>query len=321
VEQKKITVEEILTVEGVEPFVNYLSEERNASEYTVKSYLLDIAQFSSLIKIKNWEGCDVYDARLFVLELQKLNLARTSIMRKISTMRSFYRFLVRENQVIKNPFTGLTSPKRGQLLPKYMTVNEVIQLLDAPKIFWDDTAATDPRVKEEAALFSSARDTAILEVIYSGGLRISEALGINIGDYDMISDVITVKGKGKKERICVLGAPSVQSIGDYLMIRGSRSTDQHPMAPLFVNKHGTRLTARSFQRNFKKYLMTAELPHDLTPHKLRHSFATHLLDAGADLRSVQELLGHENLSTTQIYTHVSAERLRKVYMLAHPRAN
>lgn len=137
---------------------------------------------------------------------------------------------------------------------------------------------------------------------------------------DILGDVMKVKGKGKKERICGLGRPAIKSLRKYLRGRELRTTNERPSAPLFVNKFGNRLTARSFQRNFKKYLIVAELPSDMTPHKLRHSFATHLLDAGADLRSVQELLGHENLSTTQIYTHVSSERLKKVYNAAHPRA-
>jgi integrase/recombinase XerC len=173
---------------------------------------------------------------------------------------------------------------------------------------------------DASADFSTARDTAILEVIYSGGLRISEALNLNLGDVDLLSDIMKVRGKGKKERICALGGPAVKALRKYLKWRPLRTSNERQTAPIFVNKHGTRFTARSFQRNFKLYLETAGLPEEMTPHKLRHSFATHLLDAGADLRCVQELLGHENLSTTQIYTHVSSERLKKVYASAHPRA-
>ena len=145
-------------------------------------------------------------------------------------------------------------------------------------------------------------------------------MSLNLGDMNLLSDVVKVKGKGKKERICGLGRPALKALRKYMRNREVRCADERPNAPLFVNKFGTRLSARSFQRAFKKYLIQAELPSDLSPHKLRHSFATHLLDAGADLRSVQELLGHENLSTTQIYTHVSSERLKKVYNAAHPRA-
>jgi len=157
-------------------------------------------------------------------------------------------------------------------------------------------------------------------VIYSGGLRISEAMGLNFEDVDLGHGIMRVRGKGKKERIAAIGGPAERALGRYLAIRPIRSGNTAPRAPLFVNKYGNRLTARSFQRLLKAYLATAELPGDMTPHKLRHSFATHLLNAGADLRSVQELLGHASLSTTQIYTHISAERMKEVYAKAHPRA-
>ena len=161
----------------------------------------------------------------------------------------------------------------------------------------------------------------MIEVIYSGGLRISEAININYGDIDLSSGVVKVRGKGKKERLAALGRPAVNALREYLDLRSSLGLGGRDRASaLFLNQSGTRISARSFQRDLKNYLLTAGLPPDFTPHKLRHSFATHLLDAGADLRSVQELLGHENLSTTQIYTHVSAERLRKVYTEAHPLA-
>ena len=157
-------------------------------------------------------------------------------------------------------------------------------------------------------------------MIYSGGLRISEALGLNMEDLDLLSGVMRVLGKGKKQRLCGLGNPAIRAIRKYLPVRRTRTENERRSAPVFVNRFGERLTTRSFQRNFKLYLRTAGLPMDMTPHKLRHSFATHLLDAGADLRSVQELLGHANLSTTQIYTHISTERMKAVYNKAHPRA-
>ena len=235
-------------------------------------------------------------------------------------MRSFYRYMQREQLAHDNPFSGLIAPKRQKLLPKYMTVEEVGRLLDTPQLFWKDAYEKEIAKDEESARFSAARDAAILEVIYSGGLRISEALGLNMEDLDLISGVMRVRGKGKKERLCGLGNPAIRALRKYFPVRRMRSGNERRNAPVFVNRFGQRLTTRSFQRNFKLYLRAAGLPLDMTPHKLRHSFATHLLDAGADLRSVQELLGHANLSTTQIYTHISTERMKAVYNKAHPRA-
>ncbi len=308
-------------------FLDYLRAERDASSHTLESYRMDVEAFSRLAlssdaAVSNvaWASAEVSDARSFVVALQADGLAKSSINRKLSGVRSFYRFLVREGLAEKNPFAGLASPKRGRPLPKYMTVDEVGRLLDAPAKFWKDAVAHETCKDEQSALFAEARDAAILETIYSGGLRISEAVGLNLGDIDLLGDVMKVKGKGKKERLCALGGPAVRALKRYLQLRALRTANAKSGAPLFVNKDGARLTARSFQRNFKDYLTTASLPPDMTPHKLRHSFATHLLDAGADLRGVQEMLGHANLSTTQIYTHISAERLKAVYRKAHPRA-
>ena len=308
-------------------FLAYLDSERNASMHTLESYRMDIEQFSRLTlnteaseQDVDWNSVRVLDARSFVVALQGENLSRTSIVRKISGLRSFYRYLEREHIVESNPFTGLVSPKKQKLLPKYMTVAEVSRLLDSVDAVWRDAAAKGIVKSEENAQLSAARDGAILEVIYSGGLRISEALGLNLASIDLLGGVMKVRGKGRKERLCGLGGPAERALRKYLRIRALWTSDVRKEAPLFVNQDGGRLTPRSFQRNFKLYLAAAGLPSDMTPHKLRHSFATHLLDAGADLRSVQELLGHANLSTTQIYTHISAERLKAVYNKAHPRA-
>lgn len=308
-------------------FLSYLKNERNASEHTLESYRMDIEQFTRVIlnadissRDVDWDDISVHDARSFVVCLQNDNLTHTSIIRKMSAMRSFYRYLQREGKVSANPFSGLTSPKRGKLLPKYMTVGEVSQLLDAPAKYWQCANGHQLTKSDAHAELSIARDSAILEVIYSGGLRISEAIGLNIGSIDLAGSVMLVRGKGKKERICALGEPAQRALRNYLGVRCNWTSDVRKEAPLFVNQDGLRITPRSFQRNFKLYLEQAELPADLTPHKLRHSFATHLLDAGADLRSVQELLGHANLSTTQIYTHISSDRIKTVYAKAHPRA-
>ena len=309
-------------------FLSYLLNERNASQHTVDSYRLDIQQFAMLqlnadveTAQIDWNSVDVYTARTYIVKLQEeLEISRTSILRKLSGMRSFYRYMQREQLAHDNPFSGLIAPKRQKLLPKYMTVEEVGRLLDTPQLFWKDAYEKEIAKDEESARFSAARDAAILEVIYSGGLRISEALGLNMEDLDLISGVMRVRGKGKKERLCGLGNPAIRALRKYFPVRRMRSGNERRNAPVFVNRFGQRLTTRSFQRNFKLYLRAAGLPLDMTPHKLRHSFATHLLDAGADLRSVQELLGHANLSTTQIYTHISTERMKAVYNKAHPRA-
>lgn len=313
---------------ALDSFTRYLQNERDASAHTVASYRIDIIQFANLVLKKNpeeseidWKSVNVYDARNFVVLLQEEEgESKTSIQRKLSGLRSFYRYLMREGISEVNPFIGLASPKRQKLLPKYMTVDEVAHLLDAPASYWKNAYEKDIAKDEGSAIFAAARDAAMLEVIYSGGLRISEAAGLNLADADLLTGVMKVRGKGKKERFCGLGGPAIRAIRKYLPIRRTRTSNERREAPLFVNKDGTRLTPRSFQRNFKLYLREANLPMDMTPHKLRHSFATHLLDAGADLRSVQELLGHENLSTTQIYTHISSERLKAVYNKAHPRA-
>lgn len=309
-------------------FLSYLLNERNASQHTVDSYRLDIQQFAMLqlnadveTAQIDWNSVDVYMARTYIVKLQEeLEVSRTSILRKLSGMRSFYRYMQREQLAHDNPFSGLIAPKRQKLLPKYMTVEEVGRLLDTPQLFWKDAYEKEIAKDEKSARFSAARDAAILEVIYSGGLRISEALGLNMEDLDLISGVMRVRGKGKKERLCGLGNPAIRALRKYFPVRRMRSGNERRNAPVFVNRFGQRLTTRSFQRNFKLYLRAAGLPLDMTPHKLRHSFATHLLDAGADLRSVQELLGHANLSTTQIYTHISTERMKAVYNKAHPRA-
>ena len=311
----------------VKNFLLHLDAERNASRHTIDSYRMDICGFAAMILKRNlyectadWNAVTVGDARDYVVFLQSEGIARTSMNRKLSAMRSFFRYLERESKVKSNPFQDLTSPKKQKLLPKYMTVEEVGRLLDAPGSYWMEMVRKGSAKTPEGAAFSEARDRALLEVIYSGGLRISEAVGLNFQDLDLNGGVMKIRGKGKKERLAALGGPAVKALKKYLALRSGFSGDGTACAAVFINHTGGRLTARSFQRNFKEYLAEAGLPPDMTPHKLRHSFATHLLDAGADLRSVQALLGHENLSTTQIYTHISAERMKQIYNQAHPRA-
>jgi integrase/recombinase XerC len=242
------------------------------------------------------------------------------VRRKVSSLRSFARFLVREGLLPGNPFAGLQSAPVSRRLPKVLSVAQVDRLLAAPAAYWQRAAADSPEA-QDAADFAAKRDAALLEVIYSGGLRVSEAVGMDISHIDFLSSTFTVRGKGRKERLCALGAPAQQALKAYFDARRRRGLgSRQARGPVFLNQKGGRLSARSVQRSLKRYLAEADLPPDCTPHKLRHSFATHLLDAGADLRSVQELLGHASLSTTQIYTHVSAERLKEVYAKAHPRA-
>jgi integrase/recombinase XerC len=247
----------------------------------------------------------------------------------MSALRSFFRWLVRQEKIKHNPVVGLTLPKKHRKLPKFLTIQQIEALLNAPLA---ETARRARRSRPTGVVgraeppgqpqsggnnLAAWRDKAILEVLYSAGLRIHELVGLNDNDVDLLGEVVRVRGKGKKERLAPLGAPAVETVQKYLELRGRGG----PLGrPLFTNRFGGRMTARSVQRMLKKYLMQVGLDPSLTPHKLRHSFATHMLDAGADLRSVQELLGHANLSTTQIYTHITPERLKKVYEKAHPRA-
>ena len=309
-----------------EQFLLYLKVERNASRHTIDNYRRDILQFAA----ETFEDpADIeFSDRVFNLKmakrylgaLDKLDLARTSTMRKLSTLRSFCNYLVREEVLESNPFKKLDSPRRGRPLPHVLNVSEVDRLLQAPAQYWRNAEASDAKIRGSAK-FCTARDTAILEVIYSGGLRISEAIGLKRLAIDMDGRSCDVEGKGKKQRRCFLGPQAVAALQDYLAERENAGlADKHAAGRIFLNQKGGPLTERSVQRNFKRYLGQAGLSIDYTPHALRHSFATHLLDAGADLRMVQEMLGHSSLSTTQIYTHVSAERLVKVYNSAHPRA-
>lgn len=309
-------------------FVKYLRHERDASEHTIDGYHRDIAQFADVLwpaegeRGIDWRAVDSLSGRQFVLVLQKRGLARTSLRRKVSSLRSFFRFLVREGILEGNPFAGLQTAKTAKRLPQVLSVDEVARLLAAPSSYWSRRAPQNESPEQAAtADFIGARDAALLEVIYSGGLRISEAVGLNFQDIDFLSGTFVVRGKGKKERLCALGQPAISAVRVYLQQRAALGlAGRRDRGPLFLNLRAGRLTARSVQRAFKGYLREAGLSPDCTPHKLRHSFATHLLDAGADLRSVQELLGHASLSTTQIYTHVSAERLIAAYNKAHPRA-
>lgn len=306
-------------------FVRHLRTEKNASEHTVAAYYANIVEFAVRVResdasFDDWTTVDREQARTLVMSLHEAGNSKRSIQRKLSALRSFFRYLLQTGGAAENPFAGLPAIKADKPLPKVMSIGQIDRLIAAVPQYWESREAAKLTRNGESAAFSRARDAAIIEAIYSGGLRISEALGMDYGDADLSSGVVKVRGKGKKERLAMLGGPARRALREYLKLRSASGASRDRAAPLFLNQQGSRLTPRSFQRNLKAYLLQAGLPPDLTPHKLRHSFATHLLDAGADLRSVQEMLGHENLSTTQIYTHVSAERLKKVYLRTHPLA-
>ena len=290
-------------------FLTYLRAERDASPLTLRNYATAIAAYRAwhaarTKSILEWPRVDAFQVRSYLVHLSERQYDRATIHLKFSALRSFFRWLVRTEQMKQNPVVGLTLPKMRRKLPKFLTIQQIEALLTAP--------LTDTKPESQLAV---ARDKAILETLYSGGLRIHELTGLNDDDLNVLGEVVRVRGKGKKERLTPLGAPAIEAVQHYLKLR-ARST----RGPLFVNRFGGRLTPRSVQRMLKKYLLAAGLDPSLTPHKLRHSFATHMLDAGADLRSVQELLCLANLSTTQIYTHITPDRLKKVYDKAHPRA-
>ncbi len=310
--------------EQLQYYLRSLELERNASAHTIAAYSRDIMQFAELVcgdpEFDQWETVEVDQARTFVFELFNREESKSSIQRKLSALRSFFKFLVRQQVVKTNPFTQITPPKQERPLPLVMSVETVDNLVDAVRSYWQTTEANGVAASVEAAEFASARDRAMIEVIYSAGMRISEAVGLNYGDVDLNEGIARLRGKGKKERLGILGGSAVTAVRAYFPFRRAMGANREPGSPLFVNRFGERLTARSFQRNLKHYLAEAGLPPDFSPHKLRHSFATHMLDAGADLRSIQEMLGHANLSTTQIYTHVSSARMKQVYQDAHPRS-
>jgi integrase/recombinase XerC len=271
-----------------------------------------------------WSSLDRFSARRFLVDSQKKGAAPATTSRKLSSLRAFYKFLEREGGVPANPFTGLKAPKQARKLPLFLSVPEVNRLLEAPGRLWEEHDPRGSARERQMAEYLARRDVAFLEVLYSTGGRVSEVAGLQEGAVDGLSGTVLVRGKGKKERICSLGRPSLKALRTALELRNALWPEIERRTrgekPLFVNARGGRLSTRSMERILKKYLQAANLNASLSPHALRHSFATHMLEAGADLRSVQEMLGHASLSTTQIYTHVTIESMKKVYRDAHPRA-
>jgi integrase/recombinase XerC len=290
-------------------YLSYLDVERNASDYTKKSYREDLFTLNSYLTNKNHGRAVQVTAittpllRGYVAWLSEQKYEPSTISRRLASLRSFFKFCQREEIVEQNPAAPLRNPRQHRRLPHFLSTKEVNQLLMAPP---EGTVA-------------GIRDRAILETMYSTGVRVGELVALSDDDVDESQQIIHVLGKGKKERIAPLGSFCLRAIADWLEVRNVNVPEGAPV-PLFTNKFGTRLTTRSVARMLEKYIAQTGLDDRTSPHTLRHSFATHLLDNGADIRSVQELLGHANLQTTQIYTHVSAASLRAAYEKAHPRA-
>ena len=282
----------------VEKFISYLEIEKNYSIHTVLNYKLDLRDFERFLEDKSLESIEYITLRKFLASLKSKNLKSRTLARKISTLKSFYRFLCREGYLKSNPTLLLSSPKLDKHLPNFLTENEMTKLIESPK--------------QDNLL--GRRDRAILETLYSTGMRVSELVGLNVETIDFIGGIVKVLGKGKKERLLPIGKTALLAIRAYLDMRDKQRKE------LFLNKNYTRLTDRGVRNVLNKYIRITSLKQHISPHALRHSFATHLLNRGADLRSVQELLGHVNLSTTQIYTHLSTERLKAVYEKTHPHA-
>jgi integrase/recombinase XerC len=306
----------------VQKFLTHLATDRGASIYTQRNYRQALLEFSRWHREERhqppvWDALQRDDFRSYVRFLGRGNLSRAAIQLRFCALRTFYKFLIRHGAASSSPIKNLSLPKLEKRLPKFLTAAQMLELLKAPL-----KPLETPRKKgpgRPIVVSACYRDVAILETIYSCGLRISELCGLNAADIDWSEQMVRVRGKGKKERMVPIGAPALEAIRNYWS-----TLEQSPggNAPVFLSEMGRvgPLSARILQQRLKKYLAVAGLDPQLTPHKLRHSYATHLLDAGADLRSVQELLGHAHLVTTQVYTHLTTERLKRAYDDAHPRA-
>jgi integrase/recombinase XerC len=300
----------------VTSFLTALEHERNFSVHTIRCYATDLAHFTAFllgpdappesaeteVLSEKLRRTSPVELRAYLAELRRAEYSRATVARKIATLRSFYKYLARRGDVERNPVKVIRTPRQEKRLPKFLTPGDVERLLNTPK-------GTD---------MLSLRDSAMLEILYSTGMRVSELVGMDLEDIDPVGEVVRVRGKGRRERLAPLGSYAINSLNRYLEIRAAEGVST---PAVFVNRHGDRLNVRSVRRKLAKYLAMAGLDPAVSPHTLRHSFATHMLERGADLRAVQELLGHRSLSTTQIYTHVTAGRLKEIYETAHPRAN
>jgi integrase/recombinase XerC len=289
-----------------EAFLDYLENERNASEHTLEAYGRAFESFREVLPdAPGWRECQTDHFRDYLFDCMKRGQARAYVRLQFAALRSFYRYLCQRQALEINPLKGLTLPKAEKKLPQPLTAAQIDELLAAP---------LKAEREDQAPVWMPARDAAILELFYSSGLRLAELAMLNVEDLDPYTETVRVFGKGRKERVCPVGLPALEAVSRY------RSQADVRAGPLFISKLRKRLSGRSIWLMMKRYLPHTSIPVSLSPHTLRHSFATHLLDAGADLRSVQALLGHVNLSTTQIYTKVTVERLKAAYQTAHPRA-
>lgn len=288
-------------------FLDYLLVEKNASPHTISNYMKDIDQFVAFLngeKIDSFHAVTYLMVRSYLAELQKNEYAKRSVTRKLSALRSLYVYLLREEHIQASPFHSIRTPKLDKKLPKFMYLEEMEELLRLP----DVTSVL------------GQRDLAILESLYASGMRVSELVGLNLSSIEIELGVALVFGKGAKERYVPLGDHAIVALKRYIQDGRSQVCSDLTVQALFLNARGGRLTDRSVRRIVDKYVAQLSRSMSISPHTLRHSFATHMLEAGADLRTVQELLGHVNLSTTQIYTHITKDHLQTIYNRAHPRA-
>lgn len=301
-----------------EPFAGFLANERRYSAYTLRNYRQAFEDFHRWLQARaagsrGFDALTARDLRDWVIERQRgldglPRLDRRTLHNHASALRAFFNYWLRHGRVKRNPFVGVPLPKLEKRLPQFLTEEQMTALLTGPQRLLDN---------EGVDAFTAWRDRLAMELLYGGGLRVSELINLDYGDIDFSNGVAHVLGKGRKERLCPLGQMAMAVLKKF---RGEFARDFGVHTAVVVNRDQTRMTVRAVQLMLKRYLALAELPLDLTPHKLRHSYATHLLNAGADLRLVQELLGHASLATTQIYTHVSVARLKDIYNKAHPRA-
>ena len=291
----------------IKKFVETLSSEKGYSPNTCRGYENDLLEFCNyLIESRlptDWGKIDGLVIRSYLGFLHKKN-NKTSVARKLSALRSFFRFMIKTGRITGNPTQGILTPKRNKTIPDYLSVDDMFRILDIP---------------QNNSLLGK-RDQAILETLYSTGVRISELNGLNIANVAFHTGIIRVLGKGNKERLVPIGEKALSAIRQYLEERTQKKEKLSPDSPLFLNKQGQRLSTRSIARVLEKTLKRSGLMHYISPHGIRHTFATHMLDAGTDLRALQELLGHATLSTTQQYTHVSIDRLMEIYDKTHPRS-
>jgi len=298
----------------IEAFLDHLTLERRLSSNTKRNYGHSLERFFRWLSMDCEEPVNPKDvtkvhARSYLIEAQA-NYSKRTLRNHVSGLRSFFKFCQTRGWKKANPFHNLILPKPDKPLPKFLTQEQMKNLLEQPK-------AKPEKKVNQGNEFMLLRDLMILELLYGAGLRVSELVGLDYGHLDGKRATVRVVGKGEKGRVCPIGQVALKTIGRF---RKHHAKDSSHDSPIVINRRGGRLSVRSVQSMLKKYLRSAKLPDDLTPHKLRHSFATHMLDNGADMRTVQELLGHESLSTTQVYTHVSVSRLKKAHLLAHPRA-